>query len=89
MPNPTKLSTLTSLSPLDGRYGEQLADVTSIFSELHLILMRLTIEIEWLKTLAHEPKIKEVKPLSHENLKFLHNIIAEFDTKDINHIKEL
>ena len=51
--------------------------------------MRLTIEIEWLKTLASEPKIKKIKPLSHENLKFLHNIIADFDTKDIDRIKQL
>ena len=89
MPNTTKLSTLTSLSPLDGRYAEQLTDVAPVFSELHLDLMRLTIEIEWLKTLAAKPKIKEIKKLDREDLNYLHNIVARFDTKDIERIKEI
>lgn len=89
MTNRTKLSTLTCLSPLDGRYAEQLTDVTAMFSELHLTLMRLTVEIEWLKTLATEPKIKEIKPFDRESLKFLHDIVAKCEIKDIDRIKEL
>jgi adenylosuccinate lyase len=89
MINPIKLSTLTSLNPLDGRYANQLADIAPLFCDLHITLTRLTIEIEWLKTLANEPKIKEIKPLDHQNLIFLHNIVAKFTVKDIERIKEL
>ncbi len=89
MPNTTKLSTITSLSPLDGRYAEQLTDITPLFSELHLILMRLTIEIEWLKTLTNEAHIKEIKPLDKKSIAYLHNIIANFAIKDAAYIKEI
>ncbi|CAL7961086.1 adenylosuccinate lyase [Gammaproteobacteria bacterium] len=84
-----KLSSLTALSPLDGRYSEQLTEVAPQFSELNLILIRLALEIEWLKTLAREPKIKEIKPFTKENLRFLLNLIEKFDEKDIARIKEL
>lgn len=89
MMNSTKLSTITCLSPLDGRYAEQLEEASFVFSELYLTLMRLTVEIEWLKTLASTPKIKEVKPLNREDLTFLHNIVAQFDVKEMERIKEL
>lgn len=95
MTNTVKLSTLTSLSPftslgpLDGRYAPGLKDVAATFCDLHLTLMRLTVEIEWLKTLAAEPKIREIGPLGPKETKFLHNIIAHFEIKDIERIKEL
>lgn len=84
-----KLSSLTALNPLDGRYSEQLTKVAPQFSELNLILIRLAVEIEWLKALSKEPKIKEIKPFTKNNLKFLHNIIEKFNEKDITRIKEL
>jgi len=84
-----KISRLTALSPLDGRYGDKLTDVATLSNELHLILMRITVEIEWLKTLASTPKIKEIKPLGREEVKFLHNIIAHFSEEDVKRIKEL
>ena len=84
-----KLSSLTALNPLDGRYATQLTEIAPLFSELNLILIRLAIEIEWLETLARTPKIKEIKPFDKESLEFLHNLIGKFDEKDIAHIKEL
>lgn len=84
-----KLSTLTALNPLDGRYSEQLTETAPLFSELNLILIRLAIEIEWLETLARTPKTKEIKPFDKESLRFLRNLIEKFDKKDIARIKEL
>ncbi|MEI8054837.1 MAG: adenylosuccinate lyase [bacterium] len=84
-----KLSSLTALNPLDGRYSEQLAEVAPQFSELNLILIRLALEIEWLKTLACEKKIKEIKPFTRKNMRFLLNLIEKFDKKDVIRIKEL
>jgi adenylosuccinate lyase len=84
-----KLSSLVALNPLDGRYQEQLTEVAPMFSELNLILTRLAIEIQWLITLANEPKIKEIKPFDKKSLEFLHNLIKEFDEKDVLRIKEL
>ena len=84
-----KLSPLTALNPLDGRYCEQLTEIAPLFSELNLILIRLAIETEWLKTLARTPKIKEIKPFDKESLSFLRNLIEKFDEKDLTRIKEL
>lgn len=80
---------MNTLSPLDGRYKENLTEITSIFSESNLNLIRLTVEIEWLKTLAHEPEIKEIKSLDSTSIKFLNNLVSKFNKKDIKHIKEL
>jgi adenylosuccinate lyase len=85
----TTLSPLTALNPLDGRYNEILTETSPLFCELNLILIRIAIEIEWLKTLANEPKIKEIKPFEPKTLKFLQNLIAEFSEADITRIKEL
>ena len=84
-----KLSALSALNPLDGRYADQLTTITPMFSELNLILMRLSIEIEWLKALAHEPKIKAIKPFTKEGLTFLHNLVDKCTSEDITRIKDL
>jgi len=48
------LSTLTALSPLDGRYHGKVDALRSHFSEFGLIRYRVLIEIEWLKALSQE-----------------------------------
>ena len=41
-------ATLLALSPLDGRYGGQTADLRQYYSEYALIRYRVRVEIEWL-----------------------------------------
>ena len=55
-----KLSALTALSPIDGRYGSKTAELRPYVSEYGLIHHRVIIEIEWLKALANHPGINEV-----------------------------
>jgi adenylosuccinate lyase len=45
---------LTALSPLDGRYADQLAPLARHFSELALIRNRVEVELAYLKALARE-----------------------------------
>src|SRR4051812_41611758 len=45
---------LTALSPLDGRYADQLAPLAQHFSELALIRGRVTVELAYLRALAAE-----------------------------------
>ena len=45
----TTLSSLTALSPLDGRYHGKVNALRQHFSEFGLIRYRVLIEIEWLK----------------------------------------
>ena len=57
-------TTLTALSPLDGRYAGKAAALRPIFSEFGLMHRRVLVELRWLLALADEPKIAEVPMLS-------------------------
>ena len=50
-----ELSTLTAVSPIDGRYAGKCTDLRAIFSEFGLMHNRVTVEVEWLKKLAATP----------------------------------
>ena len=50
-----ELSPLTAISPLDGRYARQAAELRPWFSELALIRARVRVEAAWLARLAAEP----------------------------------
>jgi adenylosuccinate lyase len=43
-----ELSSLTAVSPVDGRYGSKTVDLRTIFSEYGLIRHRVLVEIRWL-----------------------------------------
>ena len=55
---------LTALSPLDGRYQQQLDGLRGCFSEYALIKYRIYVEIAWLRSLANEAAITEVPAFS-------------------------
>lgn len=83
-----ELSTLTAVSPIDGRYAGKCAELREIFSEYGLMRFRVTVEINWLKKLAQEPGITEVPPFSAEAVKFLDSIIENFSIEDARAIKK-
>ena len=56
------------ISPIDGRYAGKCADLRPIFSEYGLIRQRVRVEALWLKALAKEPGIVELKGLPAEAL---------------------
>ena len=64
MPIAEALSTLTALSPLDGRYRGKVAALAEHFSEYALIRERVRVELTWLEALADEPGIVEVSAFS-------------------------
>ena len=51
---------LLNLSPLDGRYANDLIDLNSFFSEMSLIQYRIKIEVEYLIALSNEKKIQHI-----------------------------
>src|SRR6185437_5122291 len=55
---------LTALSPLDGRYAQNVDPLRDCFSEFALIRDRVRVEIAWLLALSDEPAIAEVAPFS-------------------------
>jgi adenylosuccinate lyase len=82
-------SPLGALSPLDGRYEKSADPLRPYFSEAALIRHRVLVELEWLKALAAERRIKELKPFSRATLVALDRLMAGFAEKDATHIKNI
>ena len=83
------LSALTALSPLDGRYAAKIEPLRRYFSELGLIRYRVLVEVEWLKALAAEPKIREVPRFSKATIKKLDAAVADFSDADGALVKKI
>ena len=82
-------TSLTALSPLDGRYADQLEPLRSVFSEYGLIKYRIKVELEWLKMLASEPGIEEIDAFSTTTLREIDDIVANFRIEHANEIKAI
>src|SRR6478609_4298647 len=80
---------LLALSPLDGRYAAKVDSLRPIFSEFGLIRARVQVEIEWLKALAAEPGVIELKPLKPVALQRLDSLVDGFDVKAAERVKEI
>ncbi len=83
------LSSLTAISPLDGRYGDKTNELKPIFSEFGLMRFRVRVEIRWLQALAVQNDIEEVPALSDEANALLNNITDKFSETDALRIKEI
>lgn len=83
------LSSLTAVSPIDGRYGSKTIDYRSIFSEYGLIRYRVEVEVRWLQQLAAHPQIEEVPALSDEANGYLDAIVKDFSVADAQRVKDI
>jgi len=83
------VSSLTALSPLDGRYAGKIESLRLIFSESGLIRARITVEIRWLQMLANHPGIPEVPPFSPAARHALDAMIEQFDEKCAARVKSI
>jgi adenylosuccinate lyase len=84
-----KLSALTALSPVDGRYGSKTTELRPFASEYGLIHHRVMVEIEWLKALAAHPAITEVPAFSKEAVELLNKIMSDFNETDAQRVKDI
>jgi adenylosuccinate lyase len=82
------LSSLTAVSPVDGRYLKKTQALSPYFSEFALTYYRLMVEIRWLESLAANTSITEVPPLDNQARDFLSNILQQFDEKEALKVKE-
>ena len=83
------LSSLTAVSPIDGRYGAKTAALREVFSEFGLIKRRVLVEVRWLQCLASHPGIAEVPPLSPSANQALEGILENFAEVDGRRIKDI
>jgi adenylosuccinate lyase len=79
-----ELNTLTSISPLDGRYRKQLQHLSDYFSEFALMKYRVLVEVEYYIFLSE----KKFFSASAKAKKALHEIAENFSLEDANEIKE-
>jgi Lyase len=84
MPSP-----LTALSPLDGRYASSADPLRPYFSEHALIRTRVKVELAWLRALAAERGIRELKPFSAATTAALRRLVTNFSERDGEHIKNI
>tara|TARA_S200000501_G_C20823978_1_gene744126 strand:- start:126 stop:1511 length:1386 start_codon:yes stop_codon:yes gene_type:complete len=82
------LSTLTALSPLDGRYFDKTKKLAPYFSEAGFIYYRVKVEIIWLIALS-EAGFKEIKPFSKFEKDLLNKISSNFSILDAKRVKEI
>jgi len=82
------LTSLNSISPIDGRYQKKTSALSPYFSEYALIFYRLTVEVRWLEALAENPLIAEVAPLNADAKNFLKDLLTNFDEHEAEAVKK-
>ena len=83
------LSSISALSPVDGRYGSKTAALRPYFSEFGLIYNRVLVEVRWLQRLADHPQISEVAPLSDAANALLEHLVNQFDEAAAQRVKDI
>lgn len=84
-----ELSSLTAVSPIDGRYGDKTAELRPIFSEYGLMRHRVLVEVRWLQMLSRHDEIVEVSKLSAQANQLLDHIADAFSLEDAQRIKAI
>ena len=82
------LSTLSALSPLDGRYATKLNALRPLMSEFGLMHRRVQVEVEWFIALS-DAGFAEFKPLCEVSRGYLRSLVLRFSEADARAIKEI
>jgi len=86
---PTAVSPLTALSPLDGRYARQLQPLRRDLSEYGLMRYRVFVEIRWLLRLAADPSIEGIGPFGDAAQSALLALSERFGEADALRVKAI
>ena len=82
-------SQLNAISPLDGRYGNSVKELSAHFSESALMRYRLKVEIEYLIALSNEKTINELPEFSENEQNRFRKIYQNFNKAAAKKIKEI
>ncbi len=82
------LSSLTAISPIDGRYHSKTSDFSNYFSELALFRYRVLVEIEYFIALCEIPlpALKDVKTADYKKIQ---KFYQRFTLQNGNQIKDI
>ncbi|ABM56930.1 adenylosuccinate lyase [Verminephrobacter eiseniae] len=81
-------STITALSPLDGRYANKLVALRNIMSEHGYMHRRVQVEVVWFIALS-DAGLAEFKPLTTGARAYLLGLVKNFSEADAVAIKEI
>ncbi|MDQ2778781.1 MAG: adenylosuccinate lyase [Pseudomonadota bacterium] len=86
----TTLSTLSALSPLDGRYAGRMAALRPLLSEAGLMRHRVQVEVEWFIALSDAglPEFAPLQPATREHLRTRVQQFGEADAAAIKAIEQ-
>jgi len=88
MTSTTAYSTLSALSPLDGRYAAKTDKLRPILSEAGFMHHRVKVEISWLQALS-QAGFAEIRPFSAQANALLEKMAADFTESDAARIKAI
>ena len=83
-----ELSTLTALSPVDGRYAGKADNLRHLFSEYGLIRHRVIVELTWLDTLTSN-NISGIPQVDDEARRRLLALADDFDVSGAEQVKTI
>ncbi len=83
------LTSLTAISPVDGRYADKTKALRPYFSEYGLLRARVEVEVRWLHLLGANADITEVPKLSEHAEQLLNEMLTNFSVEDAAEIKEI
>ncbi|NDB09883.1 MAG: adenylosuccinate lyase, partial [Burkholderiaceae bacterium] len=75
------LTSLTALSPLDGRYAKKLDALRPWLSEAAFMQQRVVVEIQWLLALS-EAKLANIPKIDSADEAFLLQLASDFSEAD-------
>ena len=81
-------TSLTALSPLDGRYAAKVAALRPLLSEFGLMHRRVQVEVEWFIALS-DAGFAEFKPLTEASRGLLRGLVVRFSEEDAQAIKDI
>lgn len=84
----SNLTSLTALSPLDGRYAKKLDALRPWLSEAAFMQQRVVVEIQWLLALS-QAKLPNIPKIEKSDEAFLLKLANDFSEKDAQRIKEI
>jgi len=82
------LTSLSAISPIDGRYRNKVANLAPFFSEEALIKYRVQVEIEYFIALCEIP-LPQLANFDTNLFDSLRNIYKKFTTEDAQRIKDI
>ncbi|MFV8225983.1 adenylosuccinate lyase [Christiangramia aquimixticola] len=85
------MTSLTAISPIDGRYRSKTKELSTYFSEEALIKYRILVEVEYFIALyeADLPQLRDVDSSNFEKLRALYKNFTSIDAQAIKNIEKI